>query len=106
VPLTAYPLCVTRYADLGAGYDRCVGLSSAIANLLVLRFAESLIEGITRATPAEDSAEDEWARQSLGLFMRTNAVASSESARYSLAALDSFSTNGFCSSGSWGRVRA
>jgi hypothetical protein len=25
VPLTAYPLCVTRYADLGARYDRCVG---------------------------------------------------------------------------------
>ena len=54
VPLTAYPLCVTRYADLGARYDRCVGLSSAIANLLVLRFAERLIEGITRAAPAED----------------------------------------------------
>jgi hypothetical protein len=51
VPLTAYPLC---YADLGARYDRCVGLSSAIANLLVLRFAERLIEGITRAAPAED----------------------------------------------------
>ena len=28
--------------------------SSAIANLLVLRFAERLIEGITRAAPAED----------------------------------------------------
>jgi hypothetical protein len=54
VPLTAYPLCVTRYADLGARYDRWVGLSSAIANLLVLRFAERLIEGITRAAPAED----------------------------------------------------
>lgn len=54
MPLTAYPLCVTRYADLGARYDRCVGLGSAIWNLLVLRFAERLIEGITRAAPAED----------------------------------------------------
>ena len=54
VPLTAYPLCVTRYADLGARYDRCVGLGSAIWKLLMLRFAERLIEGITRAAPAED----------------------------------------------------
>ena len=64
MPLTAYPLCVTRYADLGARYDRCVGLSSAIANLLVLRFAERLVEGITRAAPAEDRITFATGRQS------------------------------------------
>ena len=71
MPLTAYPLCVTRYADLGARYDRWVGLSSAIANLLVLRFAERLIEGITRAAPAEDRIAFATGRQN---FAKTSYV--------------------------------
>ena len=50
VPLTAYPLCVTRYADLGALRSMC----RAQLSDRELRFAERLIEGITRAAPAED----------------------------------------------------
>ena len=48
--LTAYPLCVTRYADLGALRSMC----RAQLSDRELRFAERLIEGITRAAPAED----------------------------------------------------
>ena len=43
--LTAYPLCVTRYADLGALRSMC----RAQLSDRELRFAERLIEGIARA---------------------------------------------------------